>query len=264
MNKPLFKENELPMAELEKIGLAENGRLKLSSEDKNALLAGGRTELLRLHDLIADNYRIDQMDAKVSFARNATGTVELKLHPIYHEADYPAGLTDLEAQDLQNGQRVAVYKKLKDQNSAEKEYLFEYDPQTREFIKTDTGKILVPDLVNGETLSEKQRADFRLGKEVQLADGTQFRYTGVDQNAIRANRLALIASLLTDGGITYMLLQGLKALDGLRNNSPESVAFSKGYYKSIEDMKNQEADLQLGVSDFEQDKAIGQSRSLKR
>lgn len=264
MNKPLFQEHELPIAELEKIGIAESGRLKLSPEDKNALLAGGRTELLRLHDLSADNYRIDQIDAKLSFARDQNGAVALKLHPIYHEADYPAGLTDLEAQDLQNGQTVALYKKLKDQASVEKEYLFEYDPQTREFIKTETGKILVPDLVNGETLSEKQRADFSQGKEVHLADGTHFRYTGVDQNAIRANRLALIASLLTDGGITYVLLQGLKALDGLRNNSPESVAFSKGYYKSMEEMKNQQADLQLSIGDFEQENLIGQTRSLKR
>jgi hypothetical protein len=233
MNVPIFKENDLRVipvfAELEQVGL------RLSAADKDVLLKGGRTELLRLEAISSAGHRIEKLDAKLSIGLDKNGDADLKYHPIYKEAAYPPGLTDEEAQQLQVGQTASVLKKLKDGADQPREFLFEFDAETREFIRTRMDKIVAPDLVNSERLSDQQKKDYRSGKEVELSDGTKFKFSGIDRNSIRSNRLMLIASLLSDGGLTYILFQGLKSLNGLRNTEPEAQLQSKGFLQAAEE-----------------------------
>jgi len=241
MNVPIIRENDTRFqqvfAELQKIGLASEGKLDLSKMDREALLSGGRTELISLHDLRSDNYRIDQLDAKLSLTWKPSGEPELKLHPIYKEASYPPGLTDEEAQQLQVGQATSIRKKLKDANEREKEYLFEFDPDTREFVRTETSKVRSPDFVNGEKLNEQQKQDYKDGKEVELSDGTKLKYSGVEPQGVRSDKAFLLASIFLDGGLTYVIYNGLKALNGLRNTDPESLALTKGFINAKKDME---------------------------
>lgn len=66
MNFMNFKERDLPMKDLQTIGLAAGGQLLLNVDDLKALLSGGRTSLLQLSNLEAENIRIKSMDAKLS------------------------------------------------------------------------------------------------------------------------------------------------------------------------------------------------------
>jgi len=236
MKTEIFKERELPMAELEKIGLAQKGKLLITDENKAALLAGRRTNLIRLQNLQDQNVHIGEMEAKISLHKNSEGKLELRAHPVYHQPVFPVDLTDLEAEMLEQGKTTAIYKKIKNGEEPAKEYLFEFDPETREYLKTDTGKIQSPDKVNGEILTPQQRKVFGKGEEVELSDGTKFRYTGVDVNPVRANKAALIASILLDGGISYMAYQGIRSLMGTRQEQRDEL-YSEGYQKALADMK---------------------------
>lgn len=248
MKKEIFSERELPMAELEKIGLAQKGKLLITDENKTALLAGRRTNLIRLQNLKDENVQIGEMEAKISLYRNLEGKLELRAHPVYHQPVFPVDLTDLEAEMLEKGQMSPIYKKIKDGDEPAKDYLFEFDPETREYIKTDTGKIQSPDLVNNETLTPEQKKAFSKGEEVELSDDTKFRYTGVDVHPIRANKAPLVASILLDGGISYLMYQSIRSLMGVRQNQRE-VLYSEGYQKALEDMKAAEQQSKKQNSD---------------
>jgi len=85
-----YKEKDLPIKELEAIGIASNGKLNISAENLNALLSGNRTDLIRLNNLSSEGETIKELDAKLSLNSNAAGKLNLLLHPIYKNAQAPA------------------------------------------------------------------------------------------------------------------------------------------------------------------------------
>jgi hypothetical protein len=85
-------------------------------------------------------------------------------------------------------------------------------------------------------LSLEQKERYRKGKEVELSDGTRFQYGGGDARGVRANKLALIASVIVDGGISYLLYKGLNAMFGQKHDPQKADVYSKGYYQALEDM----------------------------
>jgi len=223
------------MEELEKLGLATDNRLNLDKEDLRALLEGRRTSMQRLENLNADGITIPALDAKISLRQNAEGNLELMLHPIYKEAIAPEYLTGAEAEKLEKGEAANYQKMIFDDEGQPKEVLIEFDRDTNEFIVTDTERITPPDYVNGEKLTEQQQADFRHGRLVELLEGTRLRYSAVHTEGITANKLKLIASLLIDGGITYLLFKGLHALLGEKHDKNAEL-MSKGYEQAVKDM----------------------------
>src|SRR5690606_16549628 len=80
-----FRESDIPLGDLRKLGLMKNGKPDLSKEDIDALLAGHRTDLITLHDIHGDGIHIQKMDAKLSLQRDANGHMSLQLHPIYRD-----------------------------------------------------------------------------------------------------------------------------------------------------------------------------------
>jgi hypothetical protein len=101
----MYNLQELPMADLERIGLAKNGRLSLDEDDRNALLSGRRTDMLRLENLKSEGIHIPALDAKLSLRPNAAGNMELLVHPIYKEIDPPYYLTDEESGTIGEGRK---------------------------------------------------------------------------------------------------------------------------------------------------------------
>jgi hypothetical protein len=241
MQTIIFKEHELPMEDLETIGLAAGGQLLLNAEDLQALLSGRRTGMLQMHDLEAENIKIKSMDAKLSVRRTPEGNAELIIHPVYRKAVTPDFLEDFEAKQLEKGELPSLLKITKDNKGNTKEVLVEYDKDTREFIVSDTEKILAPDMVNGEFLSAAQKENYRKGKEVKIADGTRFNYTATDSNGIRSNKIALIASLLIDGGLTYMAYRALNMIFGQKRDEKEVEKLSAGYYNALRDMQENQS-----------------------
>lgn len=255
MIQQIFNEYDLPMADLEKIGLAKKGRLLLETEDLQAMVSGRRTKMLRLQNLVGDGVKIPELDAKLSLKPNENGNLDLLVHPIYREARYPDFLTDTEAEELEKGEAINIWKLVKDENNQTRDILVEFDQETKEFIITDTEKILIPDLVNNEYLTPEQKERYRKGKEVELLDGTKFQFSGTERQGVRSNRLALIASIIIDGGVSYMLYQGLNALFGKKHDEKESQDFGKGYEQALKDMNaNENARSYFGGSTEEKRK----------
>jgi hypothetical protein len=241
MNPQIFNENDLPFAELETIGLASGKQLLLNVDDLKALLSGRRTGMLQLQDLEAENISIKSLDAKLSLKHNENGKADLLIHPIYKRPVTPDFLDDQEAKLLEKGEVANLLKVTTDNKGNKKEVLVEYDPDTREFIVSDTEKIISPDMVNGEFLTAAQRENYRKGKEVQLPDGTKLNYTAADEHAIRSNRIALIASIVIDGGLTYMLYKGLNALFNQPRDEKDAEKLSPAYHNTLHDMQEQQA-----------------------
>jgi hypothetical protein len=237
MIKQQFKREELPMEELQKLGLADWNVLHIDDDDLAALLNGRRTDMLRLENLEQQGLHIPALDAKLSLRRNESGGVELLAHPIYKFAEGPEYLTDTEIESLEKGEAVNVVKTITDGEGDKREVLVEFDKDTNEFITVDTGKIFPPDEINGIPLTQQQKKNYRRGKEVETEDGTTIQYSAKDKQAIRADRLALIASVLIDGGVSYVLFKGLNALF----NKAQHKEPGKNFHKAMEKMSEVQA-----------------------
>ncbi|HKG07280.1 MAG TPA: DUF4099 domain-containing protein [Pedobacter sp.] len=239
MKHQFYTLSELPLTELEKLGLAAGGKVSLDEPNLQALLEGRRTDHIRLSNLKMGQHEINELDAKVSLLRNRHGDLEVLLHPIYKEVAKPEYLTDVEAEKLQNGETVSILKKILDEQGKPKEILVEFDAETAEFVITDTDRMIVPDRMNNEPLTAAQKEAFKKGKEVKLSDGTAFKYSGTDQQGLRANKIALISSILFDGGLSYMLYKGLKSLTGEKQAAKAEQAYSAGYHEAVKDLDMQ-------------------------
>lgn len=240
MNPIRYKESDLPIRDMETIGLADQGKILLNADDLNSLLSGGRTALMNLRNLEAENIKIKSIDAKLSLHTNEAGKTELLIHPIYKKPRTPGFLGDNEAKQLESGEVANLLKETIDDKGNKKELLVEYDAETREFIISDTQKIVTPDMVNGEFMTASQKESYKKGKEVELPDHTRFQYAAADTNGIRSNRLALIASVLVDGGLSYMAYKGLHAMFGEKHDPKEANNMGKGYDNAYRDMKEQQ------------------------
>jgi len=235
MRQEIFEEEDIPIAEFENLGLSKDGRLNLGEHDLKALLSGSRTALLHLSNLEDDDVKILNLDAKLSLKRNEQGGLDLMIHPVYRRAMTPAYVTDEEAEKLSSGE-ISTLNKTVDIDGRKKEVLIEFDRDTQEFVITDTERILAPDFVNNQELTPEQKKRFKKGQEVELPDGTKFRYSATASEGMRSNRLHLIASLLIDGGLSYILYKGLKAMSNKKEDKV-SEDYSRGYYHALEDMK---------------------------
>ncbi|QKJ28363.1 DUF4099 domain-containing protein [Mucilaginibacter mali] len=244
MIRQQFKREELPMEQLQKLGLADWNVLHIDDDDLSALLAGRRTDMLRLENLEQQGLHIPALDAKLSLRRNENGSVELLAHPIYKFAEGPEYLTDAEIESLEKGEAVNVVKTISDGEGDKREVLVEFDKDTNEFITVDTGKIFPPDEINGIPLTQQQKKNYRKGKEVETEDGTIIQYSAKDKQAIRADRLALIASVLIDGGVSYVLFKGLNALF----NKPQHKEPGRNFHQAME--KLSEAEAKQAAPDF--------------
>lgn len=229
MKNPFYV-NELPRQEMENLGLIDKtGNYILSPDDVEALLAGRRTNLMALKELDAGGFKIEHLDAKLSLDRRSDGQVGFKLHPIYKQPLIPPLLDEDEAQALISGKRQTIDKIIP--GPRKKEIVFEYDPDTREFISYDPGQVIAPDKINGYKLKDWQKDDFQKGFTVRLPDGTELQHRVTDPKGIRADRVALILSVLLDGGISYLLLRGLRHLlnSDKQQADEQTPAFKKAY-----------------------------------
>jgi hypothetical protein len=235
----MFEEGDLPLDDLAEIGLFRDGRVLLEEADLKALLSGRRTQMLELEDLEFAGMKIASLKAKLSLVTGADGKTDLLLHPEYLRSIPPRYLTDTEAEELENGEVSSFEKTIVDHEGQKKNVLVEFDPETRQYVTTDTDKLEAPEAVNDQPLTAEQKAKFRKGKEVELPDGTKVQYTVTTREGIRANRIMLIASVVFDGGISFMLYHGLKALFGQQHNAA-SAELGEGYESALDKMKSQQ------------------------
>lgn len=225
-----FNENELPVEVLQKIGLFNKAILTLDAEDKNALLSGRRTDLISLTNLKSHDFSISKLDAKLSLSKDESGRVTLNIHPIYKEGRKHALLSELESENLKKGVFTHIKKDVKTPEGQSKTHIVEYDPQTREFVSYDPDDVLVPQKVNGEKLTKAQMESYRHGDIVELSNGARLQHRASEPKGILSDNKALVLSVLLDGGLSYLVLRGIKNLIGSNESQKEGLiqAYEKG------------------------------------
>lgn len=228
------------MEELQQIGLADGRNLRLDHDDLDAILAGRRTDMLRLEGLTFDDMKIQQLDAKLSLERQPDDNVRLLIHPIHREPEAPEYLTRDEAEALEKGDTVNLLKKVYDGEGHEREVLVEFDKDTNEFIVSDTANIEAPEEINGVPLTAEQKERFRKGKEVKTDDGTTVQYAAQEKQGIRSDKLHLIASIVIDGGISYILYKSLHALWGQKHDKDKANEVGKNYPEALKKYQQQQ------------------------
>ena len=261
MIKQIYNIKDIPMEDLEKIGLAKNGIVMLERDDVAALLSGRRTDMLRLENLNSDGLHIPVLDAKLSLKPDADGKLQLLLHPIYREPEVPSFLTDTQAEMLEKGEAVNVQKQIFDDDGNAKEVLIEFDRDTNEFIITDTERIQAPDEVNGVPLTEEQKEKYRKGKEVKVDhDGTTLQYSGTEKQGMRSDRLALIASILIDGGVSYVVYKALHALLGKKQEKENGANYQQALKNMPKDEPRQQSTVLEPGEDFDEEASYTMNR----
>lgn len=240
--EPLFLEKELPVEDLQKIGLYKDGKPLLTNDDLRALLSGRRTELVSLANLQAEGFVIEKLDAKLSLDRSPDGIISLKIHPIYKQAAKHELLDKEESELLQNGKIDSIRKEVKRPDGKMETYIIEYDADTREYISYQPDQVLSPEQVNNESLNDKQKQDFRNGKLVSLSDGTEIQYRALQSKGILSNRTGLVLSVILDGGLSYLLITGIGNLIGHKN--PQQQAYTEGYAEALKRVEQFQSKLQ--------------------
>lgn len=164
-----FSAEELPYTQLQALGLGKKDVLNLPAIDLNALLAGRRTSLTRFVNVELPSLgKIPTLDSKLSLHRNNDGSVSLRIHPINKIAPNIFDLPEKERQYLTEGRKDLLVYKVAKQNGDKDDMLIQYDPETREYVGKMIKEIIPPRGINNQTLTDKQREDWRNGKVVEV------------------------------------------------------------------------------------------------
>ena len=210
--KSQFNISELPINELAALGIYRENQLLLEPEAISSLLSGRRTTLISLNELKGQGFSIERLDARLSLHRANSGAVELLIHPIYkHPRAHPL-LNEQEMSALISNERAFIAKAVEREEGRSTMYNIEYDKITRDFVGYDVSKVQAPERVNGMLLSEEEKSAFQRGELIQLTDGTKLQHRASEPKGMISDRKALVLSVLLDGGISYLLLQGIRAL----------------------------------------------------
>ena len=249
MSPQIFNEADLPLNDLAEIGLVSDGRVMLEEEDLKALLSGRRTQMLPLKDLEYADIRIASLNAKISLVSGVDGKPELMIYPTYLRSNPPEYLSEEESWALETGEEISFEKEIVDNKGQKKRVLVEFDRETNRFLETDEEEVEAPEEINGHPLTPEQKAKFKRGQEVEVPDGTKVQYTATTRELVRANRRALIISIIFDGGISYLLFHGIKALVGQKHDAA-SAELSESFKDTVQKMKEQQEGVAMPVLDL--------------
>ncbi|WP_316848562.1 DUF4099 domain-containing protein [Pedobacter psychrodurus] len=234
--KTLFNIHELPISQLEQLGIYYQGQLLLDPHNIRALLSGRRTELVAIRGIHWEAFNLERLDAKLSLFRNDLGEVELLLHPIYKEIRKHPLLSGEEMSRLVSGEADFIGKSIQREEGRYSMLNIEYDGETKEFISYDVSNVQAPDLVNGMLLSPDEKSAFRRGEMLTMSDGTQLRHRAAEPLGLLSDHKALILSVLLDGGISYLLLRGIRSL---KEGGAQVDHATPSFLRATEEMQGQ-------------------------
>lgn len=239
--------NKMPVEDFKKIGLMNNDTLNLTKEDLKELSAGRKSGLLDLTNLEHEGIQIERLKAKISLQENKDGSLSVVLHPIYKNPQKHSLLNDKEMDSLITGEKANIVKGYLDEKGKSHKMLIEYDKDTKEFVSMNTNRILVPEKINNEPLTQMQKAKYKEGEAITMPDGTMLQPSPTARNGVRSNNTFLVLSILLDGGVSYLLVKAAQALLGIGRGEDKSAmqsvqltnAFHKGYLDALKDMEAQ-------------------------
>ncbi|MCL4638340.1 MAG: DUF3945 domain-containing protein [Olivibacter sp.] len=142
------------------------------------------------------------------------------------------------------------------ENKKQQSTIYEFDKETNSFVAVDSEDILVPEEVNGMPLSEDQKKKLKKGQVVDLEDGTAIQASPANakNGFLQSNRKLLIASVLLDGGMSFVLIKGIQLLTEFMNRKKdENQEYNKGYRDALVKVQ---ADLERKAKEYPNDKEI--------
>ena len=231
-----YRVKDLPLKEMEYLGLATKGKVNLSAENLNALLSGNRTDLIRINNISSNGIEISKLDAKLSLRPTEDGKLNLLLHPIYKTAQAPTYLSKEEIEELKSGQESNIIRII-GEGKNKKTVFVEYDKETNEFLQIDSAKVIAPESVNGQILTPTQKTRFQQGQVIDLQDETSIQATSKNNKGIVSNRTMLILSVLIDGGLSYMLLKAIQAIEGKKKQLDYNAGYNAALDKVLKEQK---------------------------
>jgi hypothetical protein len=128
---------------------------------QSVLLKGGRSPLVY--------FERTQSEGKFSLAKDENGKLRLQFHQVQNSPYNSFELSQQEQYKLLYGKEHCL-----SNGSGKDERLIFYDNETNEFIAINKNDIRPPDAINGTTLSESQKIDFREVRIVNIGN-TGFR-----------------------------------------------------------------------------------------
>lgn len=263
--KHLMINEVLPIAALSGLGLYDGNKHLLSDVDLSALLSGRRTSMVNIRGLVSEGFVIDSLEAKLSLHQGEDNFQEIKLHPIYKEPQLMPDLSQEESLVMISGEKSNVAKTIKFPDGIEKTIVFEYDPETKEFISYDSAKVSAPWKINGEILDAEKQKEFKLGNIVELSEGTIIQYKVSQPKGIIANRPSLIGSYFGEN-IGFLIENISPIKDSGIQYSPFTTGFEKAFIE-MQKARNLSVDeelLQKGLDELKSEYSRGYSQGISR
>src|SRR5699024_11979033 len=109
----LFNENQIPVKEMQAVGLHDGKQFKISDDIKDQLLKGQITDFVTLESIQVNDEKIN-IDTKLSLQETENGA-GLFFHPIYAREQKHELLSDEEQQNFKSGvntKNISVYGKI--------------------------------------------------------------------------------------------------------------------------------------------------------
>lgn len=173
MEQDKFRENDIPYADLQKIGISKSDVLSLSKNNLEALLSGKRTELLHLNCTDAKGEKFD-INAKISLYRKEDNSVGVKIHPVRQNILNDIGLKEKDINKLKDGDIIS-------KSINNEKYLIQLDKETNELLRTKQKSIIIPSYILNEQINSKQKETLKNGGIIELNSGDKVR---LDLNSV--------------------------------------------------------------------------------
>lgn len=179
-----FQENDMPVKDLQAIGLHDGKNSLLSEDVKTSLLKGELTDFISLKNIQVNNEKIN-IDAKLSLRQKEDGTKALLIHPIYAKKQNHPLLTTEENQLFEqkgtHSKKVSAYGTIVD--FGKDYYQFNKDNKESFFVRLQKD--------NGQTTDiwgvDLERALIESKKTI--GDKVQLDFKGSEQVKVEANKL---------------------------------------------------------------------------
>lgn len=173
----IIKANEIPVKQLESVGLNEKMLFGLHPKELERMMRGRLSPLMADLKVKDDKNRAMSFSGKIRFVRTEGGNVELMVYPARKELKNDFNLSPEDFNKLKDGKAVLVT--LEQDNGKEKVFL-QCDKETNVVMSMKQGDVRVPQAIGDIVLGEEQRERYLEGKPIELKKDDTTVTVGVD------------------------------------------------------------------------------------
>lgn len=164
----MFRENQLPVNEMQAVGLHDGEKLKVSDEIKDQLLKGQLTDFVTLEGVQVGDERIN-IDTKLSLQETQNGP-EVFYHPIYAKEQHHDLLSEEEQKYFKSGintKNISIYGKLIDYGEAP--YKFDAKNKDSFYIKLERKNGEIKDVWGVDLKNALEASGHDIGEIIALS-----------------------------------------------------------------------------------------------